>query len=421
MSPLELRMLTMIENQNDQIQKMQAQLDAMNNMISQMGGDVRYLRDSQQRRDHHDRVITNTAGSPFYRSVNAMDAAGSFSHPPPPPPLPAQGISNLPPAVNQNAPNQQYPEAGAREVDQPFQRGIFFPMFNFIFQSIVSLITNFRSILFATGPGRLYRHIRDRARERRAFANVDLRGLIKLLVMLAIFTGRIERGGAGQRRNQRVNNRRAQQNENNNDGGDISAYFARLLETAMMSLQNHKVHVLVVACLFGFLFQSGVITFFYEVIWVEREELFNVWLGRQNDADGGVENVETEGDVQADGVPQNAYDRPPADGAANQRDGAQAREGGQNPGRGLQNANNNRNTNANARRGGMIRRGANGGFFHDIYCLIFSFILSLIPAWKPEEADPPPEAETEQTDEQQTELQQQNADDVRGEDDVQNE
>ena len=414
MSPLELRMLTMIENQNEQIQKMQTQLDVMNNIISQMGGDVRYLRDAQQRRDHNDRVAGNAVGSPYLRSVNAMDAAGYFPRPPPPPPLPPHGISTMPLAVNQNASNQQHPEAGAQEVDLPFQRGIFFPMFHFIFKSILSLITNFRSILFSTGPGRLYRHIRDRAIERRAFANVDLRGLIKLLVMLTIFTGRMERGG-GERRNQRANNRRVQQNENNNGEGDASAYFARLLQTLMVSLRNHKVHVLVVASLFGFLVQTGVISFFYEVIWVEREELFNVWLGHRNEADARGENVEAEGVVQADRPPQNANDQQPADGAANNRAGAQVREEIQNAVRGLQNAGNNRNTNANVRRGGMIRRGANGGFFHDIYCLIFSFILSLIPAWKPEEADPPPGDETEQPGDQQQQAE------VQQEDDGQNE
>ena len=32
----------------------------------------------------------------------------------------------------------------------------------------------------------------------------------------------------------------------------------------------------------------------------------------------------------------------------------------------------------------MIRRGPNnGGFLHDVQCLILSFFLSLIPAWRP--------------------------------------
>jgi hypothetical protein len=39
--------------------------------------------------------------------------------------------------------------------------------------------------------------------------------------------------------------------------------------------------------------------------------------------------------------------------------------------------------------GGMIRRGPNnGGFLHDVQCLIVSFFLSLVPAWRPEEAHP---------------------------------
>jgi hypothetical protein len=44
----------------------------------------------------------------------------------------------------------------------------------------------------------------------------------------------------------------------------------------------------------------------------------------------------------------------------------------------------------------MIRRGPNGGFFHDVQCLILSFVLSLIPAWKPEEAAAPQQREQAQ-------------------------
>ena len=34
----------------------------------------------------------------------------------------------------------------------------------------------------------------------------------------------------------------------------------------------------------------------------------------------------------------------------------------------------------------LIRRGPNnGGFFYDILCLILSFVMSLIPAWKPDD------------------------------------
>ncbi|KAK1742750.1 hypothetical protein QTG54_006347 [Skeletonema marinoi] len=45
----------------------------------------------------------------------------------------------------------------------------------------------------------------------------------------------------------------------------------------------------------------------------------------------------------------------------------------------------------------LIRRGPNnGGFFHDILCLILSFVMSLIPAWKPDEWADPEEEEEQQ-------------------------
>ena len=151
-------------------------------------------------------------------------------------------------------------------------------------------------------------------------------------------------------------------------------------------------------------------SFLYEVIWIERVELLNVWLGRQNDEVDDGDNGENN-DHQADGPQQNAGQ---AAAGADQGVGAQVRAG-RNPARGIQNGrdNNRPQAPANNRRGGMIRRGANGGFLHDIQCLVFSFVLSLIPAWKPEEAAAPPDESPEQPESQpeQDPLQQQGTDD----------
>ena len=396
LSSLELRMLDMIENQNNQIQKMQAQLDAMHNMMSQMGGDVRYLRESQQRRDQSDGMmglIDASRGLSFQRPPETIM---SRRFPPPPPPLPPGAVVS----PNQPNQNQDQPNVAGQPPIQPFQRGLFFPLFNFLFQSVVSFITNFRSLLQSTAPGRLYNHLRNEAIQRRAFANVEWRGLIKLVVMLAVFSGRLERGGNGDR-NRRGNARRAQQNNNDEEG--MAAFLAEYIGIAMSFLRAHRVHALSIAAFIGFLVSSGLMTFFYDVLWVEREELMNVWLGRNNEPDGATENNEAEDEHQ-----QNANDGQPAAGDANQGVGAQVRAG-------PQNVRNNRQVNADHPRGGMIHRGGNGGFFHDIYCLIFSFILSLIPAWKPEEAAPPPDAQPVQQD--GLDQQQQNANDAAEGDD----
>jgi hypothetical protein len=388
MTLTQTELLTMIENQNNQIQKMQAQLDAMNNMISRMGCDVRYLCESQQRRDQ-DAGRDSSREMPFQGSHHSSGVSGR-TFPPPPPPLPP-GMMAAPPLVTQPPQNQVTNAAGQRE--QPFQRGIFFPMLNYAFQGIVSFIANFRSILLSTAPGRLYNHIRNEAIRRRAFANVDLKALFKLMVMLAIFSGRLERGGDGAR-NRRGNVRRVHQN--NNDEG-LAANFFGFLNTAVVFLRHHRVHVLVVASLIGFLVSSGLMSFFYDVLWVEREKLLNVWLGRGDEAAEDQNESNTEGQDQADGQQPNANAGEPDVGRANQGLGAQRAD----PiaALGVPNARNNRQV--NHQRGGMIRRGANGGFFHDIYCLTFSFILSLIPAWKPEEAAPPPDAPPEPQDDEQ--------------------
>jgi hypothetical protein len=408
-SSLELRMLTMIENQSLQIQKMQAQLDTLSNMMAQMGGDVRYLCDSQQRHHQSDGIVGRRNFLVDVRSEIPSGPLGVAAGrvPPPPPPLPPLLSNNqtvTPIAANQTAPNQGQPPAAV--ADPPFQRGIFFPMFNYIFQGIVSFITNFRSMLLSTAPGRLYNHLRNEAIQRRAFANVDLRALVKFIVMVAVLSGRLDRSGGGGRR---VHNRRAQEN---NDGGEngIAALFESFVQNAVVFLRIHRVPILTFVTFIAFLIQSGLMSFFYEVLWVEREVLVNVLLGRRDEAEGegaGENNDEAERDVQADGQQQNADVRQPAQGGANQPAGIQARAG--------PNPRNIRPFNVH-RRGGMIRRGPNGGFLHDIQCLVFSFILSLIPAWKPEEAAPPPGAQLEQQEGQEEQGQdpQQRNDDAAG-------
>lgn len=260
MSSLEHRILTMLENQNNQIQKMQAQLDLMNDMMLKMGRDVKYLghdqhRDMYQGRENGHIINAPNMGRgmqhqyPNNRPPDSIRVPG-FRVPPPPPPLPP--AASAPAANNENMPNQDNPPPQIQAVplvEPPFRRGIFFPLFNYIFQSILHLIRNFRSILLSTAPGRLYRHMRNEAIRRRAFANFDWRGLLKLVVMLAIFTGRMkDRGGnGGGNRNQRQNNRRGQQQQNNGEDTGIGQILSQVLQTAMVFLQAHRVHVLVVA------------------------------------------------------------------------------------------------------------------------------------------------------------------------------
>ena len=83
--------------------------------------------------------------------------------------------------------------------------GIFFPLFVMLFNFIVSLPRRVRALLLNTGPGRVYAHLREQAIERRAFANVDFGSIMKLVVMLLIFSGRVggggDSGGGGGRNN----------------------------------------------------------------------------------------------------------------------------------------------------------------------------------------------------------------------------
>ena len=391
-SSIELRMLSMIETQQNQMTEMRDRLLAMEEMMARMSGDIAYLRESQQRRDQIEgRFVGNMLDPrmhfqiPMGSPTGGRGEVGRFPPPPPPPP-PQAGQSTVATAVHETAPNMNRPLV--RDVNQPFHRGIFFPLATYLFRCIKSFITSFRSALLSTGPGRVYAHLRNEAVRRRAFANVDLMALMKLVVMLLVFSGRMGRND--DRIRERRGARRVQ--ENNNEGGDDGISVASIIQTAMTFLRSHRVHVLVIASMIGFMVQTGLMAFFYEVFWVEREELLHVWLGQRI----GADDNEADENVQA-GEHQQNDNAQPAAGAGNQQAPAgQARAGAlPNPVQRGRNAQN-REANANRRAGGMIRRGPNGGFFHDVQCLILSFVLSLIPAWKPEEAAAPQQREQAQ-------------------------
>jgi hypothetical protein len=240
--------------------------------------------------------------------------------------------------------------------------------------------------------------------ERRAFANIDLGSIMKLLIMLLIFAGR-----AG-RNNNNNNNRNRRNNGGQQEAVEefgMMTYAQQLLSAFIEFWNGHRVHTLVLASFIAFLIQVGLMSFLYDVLWVERGELLDAWLGRGAAADvGNDDEVEAEG---GDGGGGNDNVAPRRANAANDANPvAAARGGGDGP-----NAQPAERPAAVAgaadhpHHGGMIRRGPNnGGFFHDVYCLIFSFLLSLIPAWRPEEAAQEPESQEEEAEGQQPEADQ---------------
>ena len=202
-----------------------------------------------------------------------------------------------------------------------------------------------------SGVARVYAHLRQRAIDLRAFGNIDLASLIKLAVMLLIMTSRVGN-------NKKGTNRRPTARENNNEENNA---LANLVQTMLEFLDIHRIHTLVLAAGIAFLIQVGLLSFFHRVLWLERAELYRVWMGEQEDPSST--------EVQPEASDQER------EGNDGQRGGVQA---------------------ANAEEvGGLFRRGPNnGGILHDIQCLILSFLLSLIPAWRPEDAaEPEPEPE----------------------------
>jgi len=325
---------------------------------------------------------------------------GAALHPPqqrPQPTAETPSASAAPDGANAAEVNQTNDGA----VHPQFHRGIFFPLFVSLYHFILSLPQRLRGLLLDSGPGRVYAHLRDRAIERRAFANVDVSALIKLMVMMLIITGRMSGGGGGRgvRDRRRVVQQQQQRQQGDDDDGNndeddgLTSLLYSLLQMIIDFWNGHRTHTLFMAAIIAFLIQVGLMPFFYQVIWVERDELFRVWMGWENENDeleGDDVGSTTDGDVgdqnndnndNNDGQPaQDAVGdaaqpaEPNINAAARQR--PQPRPAGAAPPAAL------------AR--GMFRRGPNnGGVIHDVQCLILSFLLSLIPAWKPEEAAPP--------------------------------
>ena len=82
---------------------------------------------------------------------------------------------------------------------------------------------------------------------------------MKMIVMVLIFSGRIGRnnhqggGGGGDNNNANVNN---------NGGGRLEV----ILSTFIYWWRGHRVHTLIMASMIAFLFQVGLMSFFYQVI-----------------------------------------------------------------------------------------------------------------------------------------------------------
>jgi hypothetical protein len=169
------------------------------------------------------------------------------------------------------------------------------------------------------------------------------------------------------------------------------------------------------ASMIAFLFQVGLMSFFYQVIWVERGALLDAYLGRGQNNNGGGGGVEGssggDGNENGNGAQQQAG----AAGGGGDANGGGAVEGENDRRPPLLNAGNLGNIIAGANPNnlafpqggaqhhhGLMRRGPNnGGFVHDIMCLVVSFLMSLIPAWKPDDWAEEEEQQQQQEEEQQ--------------------
>jgi len=402
------RMLDIIERQQTQLADMQARIDVLGGMMAQMQNDVGYLchntwQQQQQNNGQQGRQQQqqNRMGGLFGRG----EATPGIQQLPQAVPAVAHRGQRAPP-LHQQPPVSPQAAVPVIAADAAPHQGFFFPLFAALFRFIIDLPQRVRTLLLSTGVGRVYTHLRQEAIARDAFRNIDFGSLMKLVVMLLIFTGRVGGDSGGGRNNRRNQNQEA-------EGG----IFYILLQSLIDYWNGHRVHALVIASMIAFLIQVGLMSFFYQVLWVERGELLRVWLGQDPPAD---ENDETEDNANDDG-----------DGDADQQGdgGGEAREGGAN--------NNNNNVNPPAQRPRprqrardwrrhpnhvpparrnaaqpdaaaqegiyLFRRGENGGFFHDIQSLFLSFLLSLIPAWRVEEAaeplpTPEPEPQPAETD-----------------------
>lgn len=409
---LQQRMLNLIEQQQSQMYEMQARLDALGGMMSRMEQDVRHLRRDGGRHPGGQGMFGGLLG----RNEPPRDAPPPVPPPslhdlqerlrrcgfvedldvldPQPAPLPPPG-PQPPEAIEVPPPRAPHDPAAA-----PVHQGLFFPLFAFLFRFLAAAPHRLRAVMTTTGPGRVYARLRRRAVDQRAFADVDLASLVKLLVMLLIFTGRVGRDGSGGATRQ--NGRRGRDADEEADGGEASmlAHAYTLLQRLGEYAAGHRIHMMVVAALMAFLVQVGLMSFFYKVVWVERDELWRAWMG-QEEAEGGEEdeNGGAGGNNRAGGGDG-------GDGGDGGGDGGAGGGGGdalggndrRNPAVGP-NAVEAHADNAAAAGppgiggGGMIRRGPNnGGFFHDVQCLVVSFFMSLVPAWRLEAAAAPPAA-----------------------------
>ena len=389
------RMLDIIERQQTQLADMQARIDVLGGMMAQMQNDVGYLchntwqqqnDNGQQGRQQQQRMMGGLFGRGEAPPVivqqlpggaevwlggypNQQQRGGPVAH---------RGQRVPPLHQQQLAVPPQAAVPVAADAAPRHRQGFFFPLFAALFRFIIDLPQRVRTLLLSTGVGRVYTHLRQEAIARNAFRNIDFGSLMKLVVMLLIFTGRVGGDNGGGRNNRRNQNHEA-------EGG----MFYNLLQSLIDYWNGHRVHTLVIASMIAFLIQVGLMSFFYQVLWVERGELLRVWLGQDPPAD--VQNDENEDNANDDG-----------DGDEQGAD-ADGDAGGAN--------NNNNNANPPAQRARdwrrhpnhipparpaaaeegiyLFRRGENGGFFHDIQSLFLSFLLSLIPAWRVEEAAEP--------------------------------
>jgi hypothetical protein len=380
-------LLTIIENQQRQMHELQIRLDAMGSMMARMEADVRYLCNTRQNQGdgrqqnpvqpHMEQRLRHIL--PGYGDMGGRGLFGLGGPPPPPPQqnqAAAQAENNAPHPNNINNNNPVMILLNNHIRDHP--RGIFFPLFVTLFRFLFSLPHRLRTILQSTGPGRVYVHIRKRALELRAFDNIDLGSLMKLLIMLLIFTGRGNGGKIKAARHTRRNGRGGGGGGQDgaaaaDAGGDDNAIapfdMYSLLQWVIEYWNGHRMHLLILSSLIGYLVQVGLMSFLYKVLWLEREEVWKAWVGPKEEEEEMDAN-----EVQGERVPANENREEvlvaEVGNIANPAENVVARPVA---------------APAAVAAGGIIRRGPNnGGFLYDVQCLIVSFLLSLIPAWIPE-------------------------------------